>query len=259
MPEHDLPDAAFPVIVAHRGASSAHPENTLAAFEAAVVLGADLVELDVRLSRDGVAVVMHDPSVDRTTDGSGAVHELTAEEISAFEAGSRGAPARVPTLREVLELVSGRAGVALEIKNVPGEAAFEPGRERIVEAVHGELDRTAFDGPVLVVSFNPASIAASKAIASEVPTGLLTTEHVDPREALAHVLERGHDMVLPGSRALIPAGERFVSEVHRADRRVGTWTIDDAATVRMLLDRGLDAIASNDPAMALAVRAGRTG
>lgn len=259
MRNHGIPDEAFPVIVAHRGASSTHPENTLPAFEAALALGADLVELDVRLSSDDVPVVMHDPTVDRTTDVSGAVHELTAEELWSLNAGTPDAPARVPMLREVLDLVTGRAGVALEIKNVPGEPAFDAEQERIVEAVHEELDRAEFDGPVLVVSFNPASIAASKAVAPEVPTGLLTTEHVDPREALAHILERGHDMVLPGSRALIPAGEGFVSQVHEAGRRVGTWTIDDAATVGMLLDRGLDAIASNDPAMALDVRASRVG
>ena len=256
MREHRFPDDAYPVIVAHRGASSTHPENTLSAFEAAVELGADVVELDVRLSRDGVPVVMHDPDVDRTTDGSGAVHELTAAEIRRLNAGTAESPAGVPTLREVLELASGRAGVALEIKNVPGEDAFDPKRERIVETVHAELERSGFEGPVLVVSFNPASIAASKLLAPRVPTGLLTTEHVDPREALAHAIERGHDMVLPGSRA-IPAGEGFVREVHEAGLRVGTWTIDDAPTVRMLLDRGLDAVASNDPAMALSVASSR--
>jgi glycerophosphoryl diester phosphodiesterase len=254
---HRFPDDAYPVIVAHRGASSTHPENTLPAFEAAVELGADVVELDVRLSRDGVPVVMHDPAVDRTTNGSGAVHELTAAEIQTLQAGTPEIPAGVPTLREVLELTSGRAGVALEIKNVPGEEAFDGLRERIVEAVHMDLERSGFEGPVLVVSFNPASIAASKVLASGVPTGLLTTEHVDPREALAHAIDRGHDMVLPGSRALIPAEEGFVREVHDAGLRVGTWTIDDAPTVRMLLDRGLDAVASNDPAMALAVASSR--
>ncbi len=257
MRDHRFPDDAFPAIVAHRGASSTHPENTLPAFEAALELGAGVVELDVRLTRDDVPVVLHDPTVDRTTDGSGAVHQISAAEVRALHAGSPEAPAGVPTLREVLELTSGRAGVALEIKNIPGEPAFDATHERIVEAVHVELERSGFEGPVLVVSFNPASIAASKALAPRVPTGLLTTEHVDPREALAHAIDRGHDMVLPGSRALIPAGEGFVREVHDAGLRVGTWTIDDQPTVRLVLDRGVDAVASNDPAMALAVVSSR--
>lgn len=252
MPVRPFPPDAFPTIVAHRGASSTFPENTLPSFEAALALGASVVELDARLTVDGVAVVMHDPDVSRTTDGTGLVHELTAAEIRGLAAGTSSVPAHAPTLAEALQALSGRAAVAIEIKNIPGEPAYEPDRESIVRAALDELERTAFDGPVLVLSFNPHSIAAVKALAPEVATGFLTTELVDPREALAHAAERGHDVVLPGSRALIPAGEGFVAEAHAAGLRVGTWTVDDAATVRMLLGWGVDAVASNDPAMALA-------
>ncbi len=252
------PDA-FPTIVAHRGASSTHPENTLASFEAAIALGASAVELDARLTADGVVVVMHDPDVSRTTSGEGLVHELTSEQVRALQAGTYEVPARVPTLAEALEALSGRAAAAIEIKNIPGEPAYESDHESIVRAALTELDRTAFDGPVLVLSFNPHSIAATKALAPEVATGFLTSELVDPREALAHAAAWGHDMVLPGSRALIPAGEAFVAEAHAAGLRVGTWTIDDAATVRMLLGWGVDAVASNDPAMALAELAASRG
>jgi glycerophosphoryl diester phosphodiesterase len=252
-----LPDDAFPVIVAHRGAPSSHPENTLPSFEAAIGLGARIVELDVRVSADGVAVVMHDPMVDRTTDGSGPVHELTAAEIARLNAGTEEAPAAVPTLAEVLDLVSGRAAVALEIKNIPGEPGYDPVRQAAVEGALAELERTAFDGPVLVISFNPASIAACKAAAPDVPTGFLTTEHVDPREALAHSVLAGHEMVLPGTRALEPVGEAFVAEAHEAGLRVGTWTADEPDEVARLLDWGVDAVASNDPAMALEVLGAR--
>ncbi|MGZ8612923.1 MAG: glycerophosphodiester phosphodiesterase [Actinomycetota bacterium] len=242
----------FPTIVAHRGASSTHPENTLPSFEAAIALGASVIELDARLTADGVAVVMHDHDVSRTTDGAGIVHELTAEQVRALQAGGCEIPAHVPTLAEALEVLSGRAAVAIEIKNIPGEPAYESDHESIVRAALDDLERTAFDGPVLVLSFNPHSIAAAKALAPQVATGLLTMELVDPREALAHAAEWGHDIVLPGSRALISAGEGFVAEAGAAGVRVGTWTVDDAATVRKLLGWGVDAIASNDPAMALA-------
>lgn len=242
----------FPAIVAHRGASATHPENTLPAFEAAVSLGARVVELDARLTSDGVTVVLHDPDVSRTTDGEGSVHEMTAEQVAALGAGTVDVSAGVPTLREALRTLSGRAAVAIEIKNLPGEPAYEPGHESIVRAAIEDLEATDFDGPVLVVSFNPHSIAAAKALAPQVATGFLTTQIVDQREALGHVAERGHDVLLPGSRSLIPLGERFVAEAHEAGVRVGTWTIDDAATVRMLLGWGVDAIASNDPAMAVA-------
>jgi glycerophosphoryl diester phosphodiesterase len=249
-PDRALSRLGFPVIVAHRGASSTRPENTLASFEEAIALGAQVVELDVRLSRDGVPVVMHDALVDRTTDGAGLVHELRADELTELRVGSDGA---VPTFAEALETMNGRAAVAIEIKNIPGDPAYDPVREPIVEAVHAELERSAFDGVPLVISFNPRSIEASKALAPDVPTGFLTTDLVDPREAVAYAVSKQHDMVLPGTRAAIPAGESFPQEVHAAGLAVGTWTVDDAETVRMLLERGFDAVASNDPAMALAV------
>ena len=250
---HRFPDDAFPIVVAHRGASSTRPENTIPSFEEALRLGAGIVEFDVRLSRDGVPVVIHDPAVDRTTDGTGLVHELSAAELSSLNAGTEAEPTPVPTLAEVLRCMSGRAAIAVEIKNIPGEPAFEPTRETIVEAVHTELERQRFDGAVLVVSFNPSSIAASKLVAPDVPTGFLTTDLVPPREALAYAASAGHDMVLPGTRASIPAGPSFVDEVHASGLRLGTWTVDDPETLRMLLDRGFDAVATNDPRMALAV------
>lgn len=256
MSDHRFPEDAFPSIVAHRGASSTRPENTASSFEEAVRLGAPLVELDVRLSRDGVPIVMHDPTVDRTTDGAGVVAELTAAEIAGLNAGTVERPEPVPTLAEVLVLLSGRAGVVLEIKNLPGEPGYETGRESIVEAVHAELGRRTFVGPVLVVSFNPASIAASRSIAPDVPTGFLTTGPVPPREGLAHAVAGGHDLLLPGTRSLIPAGRAFVEEAHDAGVRVGTWTVDDPRELEMLLEWGVDAVASNDTAMALRVLAG---
>src|SRR5581483_5764644 len=189
-------DDAFPVVIAHRGASASEPENTLAAFEAALAAGAPLVELDVRLSADGVPVVIHDADVARTTDGFGWVHELTLAELRALNAGTAARPERIPTLDEVLRVVSGRGGVALEIKNVPGEPAYEHDRERIVEATLALLETADFDGPGLVLSFNPRSIAAVRRLAPAVPTGFLTTRALDPDEALALALEGGHAFVL---------------------------------------------------------------
>jgi len=120
----------FPLVVAHRGASATHPENTLEAFEAAVRAGAKMVEFDVRLTADGVPVVLHDADVSRTTDGRGLVHELTFEELRRFSAGRwEGRRLTVPSLREVLELLSGRAGVDIEVKHLPGEPGYDPSRE----------------------------------------------------------------------------------------------------------------------------------
>ena len=257
MPDHRFADDAFPLIVAHRGSPATHPENTLASFEAAIALGAPVVELDVRVSADRVPMVMHDPTVDRTTDGSGPVHEMTATELARLNAGTPEAPASVPTLRAVLALASGRAALALEIKNIPGEPGYTDDGEPTVELTHAALERSRFEGPVLVLAFNPRSIAASRAIAPDVPTGFLTTQHVDPDEALAHAAEAGHTFVLPGTIGLVPAGRAFVERARAIGVRVGTWTADEPAEVGVLLDMGVDAIATNDPAMALAVLAGR--
>ncbi len=244
---------AFPLVIAHRGASSTHPENTLRSFEAALAAGAPVVELDVRLSSDGVPVAMHDADVSRTTDGAGPVRGFTVSELRRLNAGTTHRPEQVPLLSEVLELVSGRGGLALEIKNVPGEPDYEPDTETIVEAALAELEGAVFEGPVLMLSFNPRSIAAAKQIAPELPTGLLTAEAVQLDVALGQAVEGGHDFVLPAVKALIADGEGFVSRAHDAGVRVGTWTVDRAAEVRMLLGWGVDAVATNDPAMAVGV------
>jgi glycerophosphoryl diester phosphodiesterase len=247
---HAFPPEAFPEIVAHRGSPVTRPENTLASFEEAIRLGARIVEFDVRLTADRVPVVIHDATVDRTTDGSGAVDALTVDELGRLDAGDGD---RVPTLPATLEAISGHAAVAIEIKNLPGEPGYDARGEPIVAAVHDALATTRFDGPVLVISFNPRSIAASKAIDASIPTGFLTNRLVPPDDALAHAVEAGHEMILPGTRSLLPAGSAFVGRAHAAGVRVGTWTADDPDEVRTLLSMGVDAIASNDPATALAV------
>jgi glycerophosphoryl diester phosphodiesterase len=259
MAEHVFNRGAFPLVVAHRGASSTHPENTLASFEAALALGTPVLELDVRLSADGIPVVLHDPDLSRTTDRSGWIHELSLGQIQAANAGTAERPERVPAFRTVLEAVSGRGGLAVEIKNIPGEPAYDDGREGIVEAATAELQASAFQGPVLIISFNPRSIAAAKRLAPTLPTGFLSTQPVDPDTALEHVLDAGHEFVFPGYRTLLPAGPAFVERAHRAGIRVGTWTVDDRETFGRLLDWGVDAVATNDPAIGLEVRAARTG
>jgi glycerophosphoryl diester phosphodiesterase len=259
MAEYSFNPGAFPVVVAHRGASTTNPENTLSSFMAALALGAPVVELDVRLSADGVPVVIHDPDVSRTTNGAGWVHELTLEELRRPNAGTADRPERIPAFREVLDAVSGRGGVAVEIKNIPGEPAYDDQDEGIVEAALPEVEASGFQGPVLVISFNPRSIAASRRVAPSLPTGFLFTRAVDPDAALALVLDAGHEFAFPGHEALVAAGPTFIERAHRAGVRVGTWTVDDRETFGRMLDWGVDAVATNDPAMGLEVRAARTG
>jgi glycerophosphoryl diester phosphodiesterase len=245
------------LVVAHRGASAEQPENTLEAFEAAIEGEADVVELDVRLSADGVPVVMHDADVSRSTDGQGFVHEMTLSEIKSLDAApGRAARAEVPTLGEVLALASGRVGVDLEIKNIPGDPGFDSPREATLEATVAELGATAFSGQIMISSFNWLTIERSRELAPELPTGVLTIAAVEPEVVLGYARGAGHGWVLPHVDALIGAGPEFVRKAHAAGIRVGTWVVDDEEGLRTLFGWGVDAVATNDPGLAIAVRGG---
>ena len=248
MSERPFSQVATPLIVAHRGASIEEAENTLEAFELAVGAGAGAIEFDVRITADGHAVVLHDPTVDRTTDGAGLVSSQTLAEVRALRITlTNGEVARVPTLAEALELLSGRAAVDVEIKNIPGEPDFDADRELAVEAVHRALDEVGFVGDVIVSSFNPLSIAASRAARPEIPTGLLTEYGVDAAAALRFAAGQGHAWVLPFVAKVLEAGPAFPGEVHDAGLLLGTWITDDPDEAVALGRSGVDAIATNDP------------
>jgi glycerophosphoryl diester phosphodiesterase len=236
---------ARPLVVAHRGASLEHPENTIEAFEAAIDLGADAVEFDVRMTADGHAVVMHDPDVSRTTDGTGLVSEMTLEEMRKLG---------VPTLEEALRCLSGRAAADIEVKNLPGEPGFTPDREAAVETTLEALDAIGFTGQVIVSSFNPASIAHSRALRPDVPTGLLTEYEVDAEEALVRATSQGHPWVLPFVLKVLEASDGFVDRVHAGGAVLGVWIADDPDTARRLFELGADAVATNDPRAIVQVR-----
>ena len=244
------------LVVAHRGASSTEPENTLTAFEAALRAGADVIELDVRLTADGVPIVLHDADVAVTTDGSGWVHELTLEEVQSLDAGrGSGATERIPTLAEALDVAAGHGrAVNLEIKNLPGEPSFDSPEESILVAAFGAVRRSRFRGPLLVSSFNWLTIERSKELAPRVPTGFLSIAVVDAHAALVYTRQHGHDFVLPQTGALMAAGEALVAQAHEAGLRVGTWVADEEAELQTLFEWGVDAVASNDPILAIAVR-----
>jgi glycerophosphoryl diester phosphodiesterase len=255
MANQEIERQNLPAVVAHRGASSTHPENTIEAYEGAIASGADLVELDVRVSADGVPVVMHDPHVGATTDGSGFVHMLTLAELKRLDASKGRGPRReIPTLRESLEALSGRIGVNAEIKNLPGEPGFDYPRELAAELTLTHLQEVGFIGPVVISSFNWLSIERVRRLDPNIPTGFLTTAVIDPRASLVYVRSEGHRYVLPQASALDGAGEDFVREAHAAGILVGTWTVDDPAAVERLFAMGVDAVATNDPDMAVPIR-----
>jgi glycerophosphoryl diester phosphodiesterase len=233
------------MVVAHRGASVEQPENTIAAFEAAIDAGADAVEFDVRMTADGYAVVMHDPDVSRTTNGTGLVSEMTLVEIRKLG---------VPTIEEALRCLAGRAAADIEIKNLPGEPGFTADREEAVEATLYALDGVGFTGQVIVSSFNPASIAHSRALRPDVPTGLLTEYEVAAEEALVRATSQGHPWVLPFVLKVLEAGDGFADRLHAGSALLGVWIADDPDTARRLFELGVDAVATNDPRAIVSIR-----
>jgi glycerophosphoryl diester phosphodiesterase len=240
------------MVVAHRGASAAQPENTRAAFEAAIAAGADAVEFDVRLTADGHPVVLHDADVSRMTDGAGPVRSMSLDDVRRLRIpGDEG----VPTLVETLELLSGRIAIDLELKNIPGEPDYDPDVEPLVAATLAALQDTGFVGPVLVSSFNPLAIAAVRERAAELTTGLLTADGLEADVALGFAQGQGHAWVLPAIEMVDAAGPGFAARAHDLGMLAGTWVVDDPARAGALARTGIDAIATNDPAaVAPAVR-----
>jgi glycerophosphoryl diester phosphodiesterase len=257
-------DLSSPLVVAHRGASRDRPENTFPAFEAAIAAGAHAVEFDVRMSRDGHAVVMHDASVRRTTGADGLVRDLTLAELKRLSAGpavgaSGGDRAEIPTLSETLEFLSGRVAVDVEIKNLPGEPDHDPDHEAAVEATLRALDDVAFVGAVLISSFNPRSLARAVELEPDVPTGFLALEAMPIDDAVALARGGNHPWVLPAAGAVLAGGPSAVDLAHRTGLRLGTWIVDDVDDAARLAAWGVDAVATNDPVHVVpAIRARHT-
>lgn len=225
--------------VAHRGASREAPENTLAAFRRALEAGAAAVECDVHRTRDGRLVVIHDSTVERTTDGRGPVAAFTFDALRRLDAGRWFAEAfagePVPALEEVLDLVRGRVPLLLEIKNGP---VFYDGIEADIAAV---LRGREMERAVLVMSFDHHAVRAMRAVAQEVATAIIYSARLIDAPAAAHAA---------AADALCPAWNfvtgDLVAEAHAAGLGVFPWTVDDEATMRRCLEWGVDGVTSND-------------
>src|SRR5262245_51347936 len=184
---------ARPLIVGHRGAMGYAPENTFASYERAVALGVDAVECDVHLSADGVPVVIHDHTLDRTTDGAGPVQALTLAELKRLDAGAwRGAEfagQRLPTLDELLAWCAGRTALSIELKN--GPTFYEGLAERIVELVraHGMV------GQANVISFDHLAVRRVKELEPRLMTGVLFAARLVDAPAAAKAA--GADAIMP--------------------------------------------------------------
>ncbi len=238
----------WPMNLGHRGGTGRHPENTLAAFRAAVEAGAGGLELDVRLTRDGHPVVMHDATVDRTTDGFGAVAGMTLAGVRRLDAGGGGRrDERVPTLREVL------AAFPETYLNVDIKDTHLPGVEGLVLDVLREARAT---GRVLVASasygvlrrFRKAGGWECDTGASRLEVGVFYGLSLLRLERLARPAYAALQVpVTFGPLRLVTP--RFVRAAHSRGVRVDAWTINDPGQMRALLDLGVDAIITDRPEM----------
>lgn len=243
-----------PLNIAHRGASAVAPPNTLSAFRRAAQLGADGVELDVHLCADGVPVVIHDPTVDATTDGSGRVAEMTLAELKKLDAGTWFDPAfageRLPTLGEVMETVGDRLFLNIELKSI---SLRSDGLER---AVIAEIERCGLADNVLLSSFNPLSLRRAKQAAPHLPTGLLISPDLPLPLRRAWLAPLAPHEARHPEHTLVDA--RYVARTRRRGYRINTWTVDEPAEMRRLIALGVDAIITNVPDVLDAVlRAGQ--
>jgi glycerophosphoryl diester phosphodiesterase len=233
-------------VVAHRGFSSSYPENTAIAFQKAIELGVECIEFDVHLTRDGHLVVIHDGMVDRTTDGTGRVDELTFAEIKRLDAGTWFSPEfatqNILTLAETLELIGDSARVNVQLK------ANDDSRE--------ELTRKSVDGLVR------QNVLERAYIASEQPTVELV-KVIDSRVEICNLSVFPTDDYIARSaaiecRILQPRHHQvdvaFVEEAHRHSIEVNPFYANDELEMKRLIDCGVDGILTDYPDVLLGVR-----
>jgi glycerophosphoryl diester phosphodiesterase len=222
--------------IAHRGASGTFPENTLSAFRAAIDAQAAMCELDVQLTRDGAVVVIHDDTVERTTDGKGEVAEMTLAELQRLDAGARfrnGAVKgeRIPTLDEVFAVTAGRCGLNIELK----AGGLEHQVAQIMQA------RDAF-GDSIVSSFDWEYLKKIQQLHFNIRIALLADEKpvdlmINAVAMRAHAINPRWDMVTAD----------LCKAAHERSLKVYTWTVDADARMRALMECGVDGIMTNYP------------
>ncbi len=247
--------------VAHRGGSLLAPENTLAAFRTALTLSVDAVEFDVQMTHDGHAIVFHDNTVDRLTDGTGNILDLDFAYLRSLNAaahfkGGWPEPQRIPTLREVLDLVRSRTHIYLEIKASERDGVY--GRyPHIVEAVIQDLRATNMLDNVLVMSFDGTVLPQVKQLAPSVKTAAIISENMwkgqgdDPFDAIVQYASLlGADWINVYHELLTAP---MPTLARKRGLKVGCWTVNSLEEMRRLAAIGVNSITSDRPDLFAAV------
>jgi len=226
-------------IIAHRGASGHAPENTIAAFERAVELGAPFIETDVHLTRDARFVAIHDGTLERTTDGHGSVHDYTLAELRKLDAGRwfgrQFSEQRIPTLEEILAFAQARDVVFyLEIKYQTSWGMHH--------ALAAALQHPESAARTIVISFEPDTLLSLRRLNPFIMLGLLVEKA--ETDLVKRALGAGARQICPRSDLVT---RELVEQAHRADMHVVTWTANDPAEMRRLIDAGVDGIMTDFP------------
>ncbi|MDD2431073.1 MAG: glycerophosphodiester phosphodiesterase family protein [Firmicutes bacterium] len=231
----------LPRVVAHRGNSSVAPENTLAAIQSAIDVGADMVEIDVYATKDGEIVLLHDGTLDRTTNGRGSVQNFTLAQLKELDAGSwknaRYAGEKIPTLQEALLLAKDQIRVVIELKTV--------GQELKVRDIVEEL---GMKGQVAVISFHTAAIRTFRQIASDIPAAILigsANSYADieriAKSANTNILDLAHSLV--DKESAVYFIERGYS--------IWAWTVNNEAIMERMAECGVTVLTTDVPVTAL--------
>jgi glycerophosphoryl diester phosphodiesterase len=225
------------MVIAHRGASSYAPENTISAFDRALALGVGHVELDVHLSRDGQVVVIHDDLLERTTNGSGPVASHTWEQLQALDAGSwfgqEFAGERIPTLTQVLERFQQQFHFHIEVK---GES------DNLSHKTIDLVRRYGLENRVTITSFREGPLGETREYAPELGAGWLVTEATEAVVSRARELELSS--LCPRADTVTP---ELVDRLHRQGFLVRAWGVANEDLMRRVVDAGADGMTVNFP------------
>ena len=225
-------------IIGHRGGVAGYPENTLAAFKKAVELGADGVEFDVHLTKDGEIVVIHDESIERTMNGSGLVKDHTLAELRAMNVGeffSRDfKEQKIPTLREVLEVVKDLEIINIELKN---QLSYPNLEEKVLKLV----DEFKIRDKVIISSFNHYSLEKIKKIQPTIETGaLMVAKIINPAD---YVFKRGFDTL---HMNFLTVDQEIIEKAHFMGLKICAYTVNYSESAADLLEKGVDMIITDD-------------
>jgi glycerophosphoryl diester phosphodiesterase len=234
----------FPVwMVAHRGFSGGAPENTLAAFKKAIEIGSDMIELDVHLSKEGQVVVIHDDTLNRTTNGNGKVASYTLNELKALDAGSwfgsQFSGERIPTLKEVLELTHGRVLLCIELKEGDlGQYALKDLADRSFQ----EVEKAGMLSEVLFASFNLSAIERIREKDPSIPVALIYSKSWgSPEEAT-----EGRPISVLSCHGKVLT-QTNISKAHQQGVVVFVWAINTEEDMEYCLNMGVNGIITNHP------------